>query len=67
MAHALKEAVALDTLGLIKSITPDNVPTGAKSVGSGTVKIFMSGEQNVYSEGTYELRDFLWENYQIEV
>lgn len=61
----IKEAQAIKVSKLMSLISESNTPISAKTVGGGTVKVFMSGEINYYLSDSPKLRELLWE-HQIE-
>lgn len=61
----IKKAEAVKVPGLKRLVTVDNKPTGAKTVGGGTVLVYMSGDTNYYLSDSPALRELLWK-YKIE-
>jgi hypothetical protein len=61
----IKQAAALTVAKFNRLIDDRNLPTGAKTVGGGTVLVYMSGTENYYISDSPKLRAILWE-YKIE-
>lgn len=61
----IKQAEVVKIAKFNRMIDDNNLPTGAKTVGSGIVLVYMSGEANYYISDSPKLREILWE-YKIE-
>ncbi len=62
---SIKKAEAVKVAKFNRLIDDNNLPTGAKTVGGGTVLVYMSGEANYYISDSVQLRSILAE-YRIE-
>ncbi len=61
----IKQAAAITVAKFNRLIDDRNLPTGAKTVGGGTVLVYMSGAENYYISDSQKLRKILLE-YKIE-
>ena len=61
-----KEAIAVKSVKELKKlITETNKPQACKTVGGGTVVVYMT-EQSIYISDGQELRRWLFDNYKLE-
>ena len=61
----IKQAAAITVAKFNRLIDDRNLPIGAKTVGGGTVLVYMTGETNYYISDSSKLRSILLE-YRIE-
>jgi hypothetical protein len=61
----IKQASSMKVRDFKSLINENNIPTGAKSVGGGTVLVYMSGLTNYYISDSPMLRKILW-TYRLE-